>query len=127
MPIDDPETWKQTASAIKATFESFRSGIGMMRDVKLLVGGSPEQQQAIDKALATAESSANFTEVQILKALGYELCKCQVPPTPMLTVGHRIPPGTDNVEPVYECPRCGFNTAGGFTFTRTSESKNPQE
>jgi hypothetical protein len=69
----------------------------------------------------TAESSAAIVEAQVLKALGYELCKCEVPPTPMLTVGHRIPRGQSRSEPVYECPKCGYNTAGEQTFTRITK------
>jgi hypothetical protein len=120
MPFDDP------VGTIKLTIDTIRSAIGMVRDVGVLSGGTAEQKQKIDKALTTAASSAAMAEVQILKALGYELCKCQVPPTPMLTVGWRIPPGSESVETVYECPKCGFNTAGGFTFTRT-QGKNPPE
>jgi hypothetical protein len=47
-----------------------------------------EKAAAIMAALATAESSARMAEAEVAKALGYELCRCQFPPTPMLTVGY---------------------------------------
>ena len=50
------------------------------------------------------------------EAFGYELCKCEFPPTPMKTVGY-----TRDRQVVYQCPKCGFNTAMGRTITRKGE------
>lgn len=123
MPIDDPGSWAQGAAAIKTAFESLRSAIGLVKDVRSLGGGSEQQQKAIDVALTTASSSTAIAEAEVAKALGYELCKCEFPPTPMLTVGYRTPYGKGTVvETVYECPKCGYCTAGGWAFARTKPS-----
>jgi hypothetical protein len=53
-----------------------------------LVRKTPSRRKAITAALDQAEAAAKFAEAQIAKALGYDLCKCQFPPTPMLTVGY---------------------------------------
>jgi hypothetical protein len=126
MPIDDPNSWAQGASALKTVFDSFRSAIGVLKDVRSLGGGSEQQQKTIDAALATASSTALIAEAQIAKALGYELCKCEFPPTPMRTVGFaRSNAGKLSTgDPIYECPKCGFNTAGPFGFTRIAKSSS---
>jgi hypothetical protein len=51
MPLDDPATWIKGATALKTAFDSVRSAISMVRDVRALGGGSPQQQKAIDTAL----------------------------------------------------------------------------
>ena len=69
--------------------------------------------------LATASSSAASAEAELARGFGYELCKCTIPPTPMLTVGFA------GGSPVYECPKCGLNTAvlqSGYTRTATPRS-----
>jgi hypothetical protein len=88
MPIDDPNTWLQTASAVKTMIDSFRSAIGLAKEANAIGGGTAEQKKAVDTALATASSSAALAEVEIAKTFGYPLCKCQFPPTPMLTIGY---------------------------------------
>src|ERR1700737_18245 len=64
--------------------------------------------------------SCRYTQ-EIAKALGYELCKCEFPPTPMLTVGELN--GRPKTGPVYECPKCGFNTAGAFMYNRIAPER----
>src|SRR5258708_26355240 len=81
-------------------------------------GSAAETTATITAALATAESSSRIAEAEVAKALGYELCKCQFPPTPMLTVGSIDNPEMKLRGPVFECPRCGFNTAGVWNYTR---------
>src|SRR5262245_50995140 len=109
MPIDDPATWGVAANAVKTTFDAFRSAIGMIRDVASLGGGTKEQQQAIEKALVTAESSAAIAEAQVAQALGYELCRAHYPPVIMTVVGyfHKPHGGHQTGDLVYECPKCG--------------------
>jgi hypothetical protein len=123
MPIDDPNTWLQTASAVKTMIDSFRSAIGLAKEANAVGGGSAEQKKAVDTALATASSSASLAEVEIAKALGYPLCKCQFPPTAMLTVGYYerdfYEDGRNAGDPVFGCPKCEFTTAGPFEFKRT--------
>ena len=87
MPIDDPSTWAQGLAAAKTAFDSVRSAIGIVKDVRSLGGGTEQQQKAIDQALTVASSTTAIAEAELAKAFGYELCKCEFPPTPMRTVG----------------------------------------
>jgi Zn finger protein HypA/HybF involved in hydrogenase expression len=126
MPLDDPATWIKGATALKTAFDSVRSAISMVRDVRALGGGSPQQQKAIDTALSVASSNTVIAEAELAKAFGYELCKCDFPPTPMLTVGYfNWNHGANKKEgdPVYECPKCGYNTAGPFNYQSITEKK----
>jgi hypothetical protein len=111
----------QGLSAAKTALDSVRSAIGMVRDVKSLGGGTEQERKAIDKALTVASSNTAIAEAQLAQAFGYDLCKCEFPPTPMTTVGyfamsHGEHPAGD---PVYECPKCGYTSAGPFMFERT--------
>jgi hypothetical protein len=50
------------------------------------------------------------------------LRKCTFPPTPMLTVGYLDRTCADNKrvgDPVYKCPKCGYDTAAPFNYTPT--------
>jgi hypothetical protein len=120
--FDDPATWAQ--AALKTTFDSVRSAIVILKEVRSLNGGTEQQQKAIDTALATASSSAAIAEAQVAKALGFELCKCDFPPTPMKTVGYfsRSPVHRDG-EPVYECPKCGYCNAGPYGYERIAPER----
>ncbi len=120
MPFDDPSTWEHAAFAAKTAFESVRSAISMVKDARSLVGGNEQQKQAIDNALTVASTNTAIAEAELAKAFGYELCKCEFPPTAMKTVGYfaRPVPGKKIGDQVYECPKCGYNTAGPFMFTR---------
>jgi hypothetical protein len=126
MPIEDPATLGEAANALKTTFDMFRSAIGMVRDVASLGGGTKEQQQKIERALVTAESSAAIAEAQLAQALGYELCRAHYPPGIMTVVGyfnvdHEKRRRTG--DPVYECPKCGYDTAGPYMYTRTAPAR----
>jgi hypothetical protein len=57
-------------------------------------------------------------EAQLAKALGYQLCYCTFPPTAMLTVGQTL--GRPSYVPVYECPKCGYNTSGTTDYNRSA-------
>jgi len=73
----------------------------------------------VETALATAASSTAIAEMEVAKALGYQFCRCEFPPTMMLTVGYST--GVAHFEagdPIYECPKCGFNNSGGYGYTR---------
>lgn len=120
----DPITIASGISTVKTTFEALRSAIGLVNDTKTLLPEG-EKKAAITAALATAESSSRIAEAEVAKALGYELCKCQFPPTPMLAVGYFDRPAGRHkpADPVYECPKCRMDTAGPFTYTRTAPEK----
>jgi hypothetical protein len=84
-----------------------------------------EKSAAITAALATAESSSRIAEAEIAKALGYELCKCEFPPTIMVTVGqHNGRTKQNGTGPVFECPRCGYNTAGPYMYDRITPERD---
>jgi hypothetical protein len=125
MPIDDPSSWAQGASAVKTMFDSVRSAIGVLKDVRSLGGGSEQQQKTIDTALATGTSTAAIAEAELAKAFGFELCKCTFLPTAMLTVGFfATNAGRHKVsDPVFECRKCGYTNAGPFGFTRTTPDR----
>jgi hypothetical protein len=122
MPIDDPHTWAQGAGALKAAFDAIRGLIGVVKDVRGLAG--PEQAKAITAAVDQAETATQVAEAEIAKALGYELCKCQFPPTVMLTIGYTTDRGDRRGGPVFECPKCGYNNSGGWAFNRTASPKD---
>ena len=120
--MPDPITIASGISAVKTTFDALRTAIGLVKDTKDLL--PKEKAEAVSAALATAESSSRIAEAEVAKTLGYELCKCSFPPTIMLTVGQHNGRGT-GVGPVYECPRCGFNTAGPYMYERTAPERKP--
>ena len=113
----DPITLASGISTVKTAFDALRAAIGLVNDTKNLLP-KDEKTATITAALATAELSSRIAEAEIAKALGYELCKCQFPPTPMLTVGSIDVPQARRHGPLFECPKCGFNTAGMWAFTR---------
>jgi hypothetical protein len=116
--MPDPVTVVTSLSAIKTTFDALRSAIGLVKETKDLLPKG-ETAATITAALATAESSSRMAEAEVAKAMGYELCKCEFPPTPMLTVGYNIAgPAARVGTPVFECPKCGITTAGPIMFQR---------
>lgn len=127
MPIDDPGSWVAGAGALKTVFETLRSAIGLVRDARDLKQPDAMQTRAIEDALQTAEKAARIAEAEIAKALGYELCKCEFPPNIMLTVGYHNERGGGRKGPVYECPRCGQNTAGPWMYERTASPREKKE
>jgi hypothetical protein len=122
----DPHALAQGAAELKTAFDMFRSAIGLYRDARPSTK-NPEQEKAITAALDKAEEAAKVAEAQIAKALGYELCKCQFPPIPMLTVGHIDNRLAKMSGPVYECPKCGYNTARIWGYTRTAPPRAAQQ
>jgi hypothetical protein len=121
MPFDDPGTWSQGALAFKTIFDGLRSAISMVREARGKSGDADhgkEENKLIEAALEKASIAASVAEAEVAKALGFELCKCQFPPIPMLTVGHIDQRGVKLFGPVYECPKCGFNSAGYWNYNR---------
>jgi hypothetical protein len=120
----DPVTMVQGLGAVKTVFDSVRSAIGMVKDAKSLGGGTEQERKAIDTALTVASSNVAIAEAQLAQAFGYELCKCEFPPTPMVTIGyfgHSVAEGHKDTDPVYQCPKCGATNAGPFQFERTKK------
>lgn len=104
------------AGIVKTIFETLRQGIAFWRDARNK--GDTETEA---KALDDLENQTRLAEAQIAQLLGYELCRCEFPPIPMLKVGHRDGVGRRElgaVVPVYECPKCFQTTAGSWGYTR---------
>lgn len=121
--MPDLTTIASAVGALKPTFDALRSAVGLLKDAKDLLPAG-DKQAAISQALATAEASAKLAEAEIAKALGFELCKCNFPPTAMLTVGyHTRSQGHRPGDPVFECPKCGINTAGPWMYERTAPER----
>jgi hypothetical protein len=120
--MPDLSTVAAAVAALKPTFDALRSAMGLLKDAKELLPPGDQREVAITQALATAESTSQMAQAEIAKALGYELCKCEFPPNIMLTVG-RHNERSGHSGPVYECPKCGDNTAGPWTYIRTRHSR----
>jgi hypothetical protein len=126
MAQDDPKIPLKGPAAMKAAVDSMRSAIEMVKELRTLGGITADEQKAIDNALALATSNTAIAEAEMAHALGYELCKCSFPPTPMLTVGYLGRGPKEMLGPVYECPKCGFDTAGPYGYERTTPPREPK-
>ena len=82
----DPVSVAAGIAALKSAFDVTRSALALAREVGSKTSDETERQ-AVDDALASAVEATKIAEAQVARALGYELCKCKFPPTPMLTVG----------------------------------------
>jgi len=85
-------------------FEALKDAIGLTREVLNWMRtrkAGDKDVDAIAKKLDEAERATKLAEAQIAESLGYQLCKCEFPPTIMLSIEHR-----DLVE-IFKCPRCG--------------------
>jgi hypothetical protein len=122
MPLDDPNTW----ILLKTGFDTFRSAVGLVRDTEKALGRDETSNKVINAALDHAVGTAAIAEVEIAKGLGYELCKCQFPPTIMLTVGGITGPQGQPARPIYECPKCGYNSSGGWSYNRIAPKRSPR-
>jgi hypothetical protein len=120
----------------KSGFETLRTALGLVKDVQQTLPPG-EKKETVGRALEEADKQLRLGEAQIAQALGYPLCRCAFPPTPMLAVGYRT--ATSMVEydalvslaqkgqfssaagiPVHECPKCGANDAGPYAYDRTA-------
>ena len=124
MPRVDLNSSAADASAFKAILDGLRSAIELVKDISAASNGNDDQKRLVEEALNKTADATRVAEVEIAKTFGYELCKCDFPPTPMLTVGHIVlGGGPRNVTPVFECPKCGYNSAGPWMFTRTAPKR----
>jgi hypothetical protein len=117
-------------AAAKTGFETLRTAIGLAKDAQGLLPAG-EKKEAFNRTLQEADAQVRLGEAQIAQALGYELCRCAFPPTPMLKVGYRVAspqqqialqtklkPGQASPLDVHECPRCGQKDNRGQKFHR---------
>jgi hypothetical protein len=122
---------------VKTGFDAIRTALGAVKDAQDALPAG-EKKEAAARALDGAETQIRLGEAQIAKALGYPLCQCRFPPTPMLAVGYRpyigaheyqvlldlVAKGQASPSPpgfmtVHECPTCGADDVGLYEYTRT--------
>ncbi|WP_271896156.1 hypothetical protein [Candidatus Phyllobacterium onerii] len=113
----DPQVVASGANAAKSAIDALRALLGIYTDATKSLPA--KDQQTATLAIEKSIEQLDIAEAQIARALGYELCKCQFPPTVMLTVGHSNARG-NKPGPIYECPKCGYDTAAPFSFIRTA-------
>jgi hypothetical protein len=122
--MDEATAFVKALGAAKLGFDTIRSVLGIIKDAGDVL--PEERRAAVAEAIEQSSRQFDLAEVEIAKALGYELCRCEFPPTIMLTAGsftgRGSPPKTG---PVYECPKCGHNTSAPFTFARTKMVYQP--
>jgi hypothetical protein len=125
-------------AAVKTAFDALKSAVDLARRVKDALPSGSEKDRAA-AALEDAERKMAEAEASVAEALGYTLCRCQFPPTPMLMVGHipnmhlsgidrgkvlsqpaRAGGGMTGSIPVHQCPKCKTTDAPSYqNFQRT--------
>jgi len=119
MTYDDPETMQNALAAFKSGIDMIRSTFGLIEDVKGILPDTKEKQ-AIEASLNASETQLLIAEAQIAQSLGYTLCRCDMPPTPMFKIGYRDSrSGKRDFIDVHECPKCHQNDAGPWQFSKT--------
>jgi len=135
----DSATIASGMALAKTGFETLRTALGLVKDVQQALP-SGEKKEVAGRALDEADKQLRLAEAEIAKALGYSLCRCEFPPTPMLQVGYRF--ALNHLEsnallimaqegrisspsafPINECPKCGNNDAGGQQYHRTASPR----
>ena len=107
---------------VKVAFDTMRSALGLMKDAKDVLPEGP-RREAIEQSLDASENQLQIAEAEIAQSLGYPLCRCAFPPTPMLKIGYRTHGGPEEgVTDVHECPKCKQNDAGPWMFEDSRKS-----
>jgi hypothetical protein len=124
-------------AAAKAGLDTIKATLGIIEEAKDLLPNS-DQKNRIEMALTHASEKMAEGEAAVANALGYTLCRCQFPPTPMLMVGYlpirhlsgidmgqvlsqkpKAGGGMTGSIAVHECPKCKTTDAPGYNFLRT--------
>jgi hypothetical protein len=121
----DIKALAQGAIAFRGIFESLRAAFELVGEMRAAGEASEEQAKLVDAALASARGAARIAEAQLAQAFGYQLCKCEFPPVPMLTVGRIENYRIKRFGPVSECPKCGYNDAGPWPYERSAPPWSP--
>ena len=112
-------------AAVKAGLDTAKTALGIVRDAKDMLPSS-DQKQRIETALAHASEKMAEGEAAVANALGYTLCRCQFPPTPMLLVGH-IPihhlSGIDKGQVLSQKPKAGGGMTGSVPVHECAKCK----
>jgi hypothetical protein len=88
------ETLLGTAGTIATTLKSY---IDVAKGLREVMPDGKERDE-LDRELKNAEEGLARTDAQLVQQLGYTLCRCTFPPTPMLYKRDQ----SANV-----CPNCG--------------------
>ena len=124
----------------KTGFDTLRTAWGLVKDVQQALP-SGEKKEVAGRTLEEADKQLRLAEAEIAKALGYSLCRCEFPPTPMLQVGYRFPLhagersaliimakdgliSSPSAFPINECPKCGNDDAGGMQHHGTAPQRS---
>lgn len=102
----------------KTAFDTLRGAVGLIKDVQETLPA--DKKEVVRRSLEEADKQLRLAEAEIAKALGYTLCHCAFPPTPMLYVGYREIPHQHRIIDVNECPVCGRHDAGPWRWQRTA-------
>jgi hypothetical protein len=119
----------------KTGFDTLRIALGLVKDIQQVL--PDEKKEVVARTLEEADTQLRLAEAEIAKALGYSLCRCEFPPTPMLKIGYRF--ALDHFErsalinmtqaghasspsafAINERPKCGKDDAGGQQYHRTA-------
>ena len=115
----DIQSLSDGLALFRSGMDGVRSALGTWRDIRGLL--PDDKAGEIDRALETSEEQLRIAEAQIAKGLGYTLCHCLFPPTPMLTVGWKSARGPANPGgPVHRCSKCGITDNNGTTWAPTA-------
>jgi hypothetical protein len=122
LPVDI-QGLSDSLALFKSGMEGMRGALTLWRDFK---GTLPEgKREEVEKAIELSEKQLQLAEAQIAKALGYQLCTCTFPPTPMLKVGYcaTLTPIPERGlayqnRDVHECPKCHQTDARGDSVFR---------
>src|SRR5215510_10938610 len=113
-------------NALHTAVQAIRSAIGIIADIRSAGGkANKQQEEAIDTAITLANQNAAIAEAQLALSFGYELCKCEFPPTPMRTVGRHIK-ATAHGRKETRCmsAQSAVTTPPGTTITKDLLQKN---
>jgi hypothetical protein len=93
---------------VKAGLDTLKVAIGLAKEVQGVLPPG-ERKDAVGTSLAEAERQLRLAEAQIAQGLGYDLCRCEFPPHPMVLVGYQqslLPSGEIRRTEVFQCASC---------------------
>ena len=86
---------------ISAYFRAFKDVLDVFKSLGGLLPKGPRSEEAQAK-IAEVEHAMRAAEVQLAKALNYNLCQCTFPPQIMLSSGRHPIHGDE----IFRCPKC---------------------
>jgi hypothetical protein len=123
-PTMDFVTISAGIAAAKTGLDTVKTAISLAKDAKNMLPSSDKKEE-VGKALDDAARKLGEGEAAVAASLGYQLCRCEFPPTPMLQVGHirliglnvwdrkaamaraaKMGAGLVGSIAVHECPKC---------------------